>query len=101
MKIYICLPENVYYSSRSKFSEVKAHFTNGLKKYYGDIETEIIGKLNQFQIEVYVMGHPKYDGRDGDIKQLIGEYVFTCFEERNINIKLNYAIFNPSIIKFN
>lgn len=96
MNIFVCLPEEKYYSSGDKFNEILGSFGNGLKKYYGEITVDIVGKKELSNVEVYVMGSPKYDGRDEDIKKIISNVIDRTIGNTNPIIKLNYSRFNPS-----
>lgn len=96
MNIFVCLPEEKYYSSGDKFNEILGSFGNGLKKYYGEIAVDIVGKKELSNVEVYVMGSPKYDGRDEDIKKIISNVIDRTIGNTNPIIKLNYSRFNPS-----
>lgn len=99
MKIYWCIPESLF-SAKSALDHEKDRgiLENEIRKYYGQLEIETIGKRNQETIDIYVMGKPKYDGFQEDIQKSIVSAIMKCYGEnvcQKIRIKLNYAAFNP------
>ena len=96
MKAYICLPADKYYACANQFDHIANVFCVELKRYYGAIQVEIIGQVENDSIDVCVMDSAKYEGYDAEIKQIIKDLIKNEIGEKNVNIKLNYAIFNPN-----
>lgn len=98
MKIFICLPEEIYSSSEEEgISGVKQEFADCLKKYYGKINVDILGQKNISEITVYIMGEPKYGGFERNIQKECVRLLQSKYNEKALNaqIKLNYANFAP------
>ena len=96
MKAYICLPADKYYACANQFDHIANVFCVEVKRYYGAIQVEIIGQVENDSIDVCVMDSAKYEGYDAEIKQIIKDLIKNEIGEKNVNIKLNYAIFNPN-----
>ena len=100
MKIYLCIPDTIYTSVNSdSFDRIKKDFADRLKKYFRSLEIELVGKQNISSTEVYIMGKPTYEGFEQDIRKDIVESLRTILGEKaatNIQIKMNYAAFNPN-----
>lgn len=105
MKIYWCIPETLFnskkFSEREKDKEV---LEREIRKYYGPVEIETIGKKNQNEIEVTVMGKSKFDGFQDDIERSVKAVVTQCYGEtagQKVNIRLNYSAINPNFAPIN
>lgn len=99
MKIYWCIPEKLFNSKNAdEHKEDRSILEDSIRKYYGQVEVEIVGRKNQDKIEVYVMGKPKYEGFQEEIQRSLVTAVIKCYGEnvrQRIQIKLNYSAFNP------
>ena len=99
MKIYICVPFELYISADNKNTEwIKKEFADKLKKYYGNIDVETTARKNISSIEVYVMGKPIYENHEKSIEADIHQIISNKFGDtvsQNSQIRLNYAAFNP------
>lgn len=100
MKIYWCIPKSLYITKKiAEHENNKRILEKELRKYYGDVDIEIISKNNLDKIEVYVMGKPKYEGFQDEIQKAIIVAMVKCFGEsvrQLTQIKLNYSTFNPN-----
>lgn len=105
MKIYWCIPESLFNAKNAdEHKKDRDILENDIRKYYGQVEVEIVGQKNQEKIDIYVMGKPKYDGFQEDIQRSIVAAVIKCYGEnarQRIQIKLNYAAFNPNFVPKN
>lgn len=105
MKVFWCVPEALYNAKEpSEHEKDRKTLEKEIRKYYGSVEIEIVGQKNQNIIVIYVMGKPKYESYQDDIRQAIIAVVMRCYGEsvRNIiQIKLNYGAFNPDFIPRN
>jgi len=101
MKIYWCIPELLFNSKNvDDHKKDGSIFENNIRKYYGQVEVEIIGQKID-KIEIYVMGKPKYEGFQEEIQKAIVSTVVKCYGEsvrQKIQIKLNYGAFNADFI---
>ena len=100
MKGYICLSQKDYAALLPERKEkIKKQFAVTLRKYFGSIDLEIIGKAECTAAEVYIMGSSKYPGYDQEIRSvilmLLGDITDAETLERT-KIALNYATFNPN-----
>lgn len=100
MKIYWCIPETLFNlkkpSEREKDKEI---LEKEIKKYYGSVEIETIGQKNQNEIEITVMGKPKYDGYEDAIERSVKAVVAQCYGEiagQKTNVRQNYSAINPN-----
>lgn len=59
MKAYICLPADKYYACANQFDHIANVFCVELKRYYGAIQVEIIGQVENDSIDVCVMDSAK------------------------------------------
>ncbi len=100
MKVYICISETMQkFAGSEQQRAVKSALTSALKKYYGSTDVEITVKPNIGACEVYVMGTPKYEGYELDIRNCIIDIIkntFVGIPAENITVKMNYAAFNPT-----
>lgn len=105
MKIYWCIPEVLFNTKNAdEHKRDRSILENDIRKYYGQVEVETVGKKNQDKIEIYVMGKPKYDGFQEEIQKTIVSTVIKCYGEgsrQKIQIKLNYGAFNANFIPEN
>lgn len=104
MKIYWCVPKFLYATINSQERENhKGILLNEIRKYYGNVDVEIIEKNNLDKIEIYVMGKPKYEGFQDEIHKSVISAMVKCYGEsaRKITqVKLNYSAFNPNFNPF-
>lgn len=102
MKIYWCIPEALFNTKNANgHKNDRSILENEIRKYYGEVEVEIVGKKNQDEIAIYVMGKPKYEGFQEEIQKSIIAAVIKCYGEsvrQRIQIKLNYAAFNSNFV---
>ncbi|MCM1251677.1 MAG: ATP-binding protein [Clostridium sp.] len=102
MKIYWCIPELLFNTKNADEHKKDCNILeNDIRKYYGQVEVEIVGQKNQDKIEIYVMGKPRYEGFQEEIQKSIITAVIKCYGEsakQRIQIKLNYAAFNPNFV---
>lgn len=100
MKIYWCIPKSLYVTKKAAEHENnKMIMENEVRKYYGNVDIEIVNKNNLDKIEVYVMGKSKYEGFQDEIHKSIIDAIVKCFGEsvrQLILIKLNYSVFDPN-----
>lgn len=100
MKIFWCIPGALFSKkSPDEIENDKKILENELRKYYGKLEIEAIRKNDLDNIEVYVMGKPKYDGFQEEIQSSILAVVLKTYGERprqSTLVKLNYGAFNPN-----
>ena len=105
MKIYWCIPESIFNTKDAEKHKSDGRvLENNIRKYYSQVEVEIIGQKNQDKIEIYVMGKPKYEGFQEEIQKTIVSTVIKCYGEnvrQIIQIKLNYGAFNPNFVPEN
>lgn len=96
MDIYICIPEKLLVSSEPEvISELNGNIKRNLKKYYGDLSVFACISRDK-TITVYVMGKPKYSGYESEIKDFFVKEIHNFFSDENIEVRLNYASFNPN-----
>lgn len=100
MKIYWCIPEALFHTKNAdEHKKDRSILENDIRKYYGQVEVETVGKKNRDIIEIYVMGKPKYDGFQEEIQKTIIAAVIKCYGEsarQRIQIKLNYGAFDAN-----
>jgi len=100
MNIYVCLPEAfVRNHQQSAVLGCRKELTECLRSYYGrNISVELCGAGADARAAVYVMGKPSYEGLETEIRKSIVDCVsgyFSGLSASNLDIKLNYAAFNP------
>ena len=82
MKIYWCIPESIFNTKDAEKHKSDGRvLENNIRKYYSQVEVEIIGQKNQDKIEIYVMGKPKYEGFQEEIQKTIVSTVIKCYGE--------------------
>lgn len=100
MKNYLCIPSGIYdLSGIQQINMLSADFDSRLKKYFGDINTEVVRKNGIDAIEIYIMGKPRYSGFEDEIKAEILDLIKSAnlkAEHTEVHIKMNYAAFNPN-----
>ena len=101
MNIYVCLPEAfVRNHQQSAVLGCRKELTECLRSYYGrNISVELCGAGADARAAVYVMGKPSYEGLETEIRKSIVDCVsrhFSGLSASNLDIKLNYAAFNPN-----
>lgn len=101
MNIYVCLPEAfVRNHQQSAVLGCRKELAECLRSYYGrNISVELCGAGADARAAVYVMGKPSYEGLETEIRKSIVDCVsrhFSGLSASNLDIKLNYAAFNPN-----